>query len=230
MVETPDKYKCSFCGNEYTRERTLINHLCEKKRRWMNRKDKQVIYGFSAWKAFYSMTGSAIGKELTYTDFMNTKFYTAFVRFGRHVVNTNMINPELFIRFVINNHIKLDDWCKDSVYEEYVRVVCRREDVNTAMERQVKLITKWAEENNEEWVEFFSKIAPGLAYKWILSGRISPWILLNDSAEKKLFSRLSDEQLMHIAEFINFEYWRIRMKHDGEDATFVQKILEESGL
>ena len=142
-----------------------------------------------------------------------------------------MVNPDLFIKFVIKNHIKLNDWCKDSIFETYCRDVCRREDVYTAMERQIKIMTKWAEENNEHWTDFFVKVPPGLAYKWILNGKLSPWILLNSkSAEKSLFARLSDEQLMHISEFINFDYWRVRIKQDKDDADFIKKILEENGV
>ena len=231
MIETEPKHKCSFCGREFVRERTLINHMCEMKRRYFNKDEKYVRFGFNAWKTFYMRTGNAKGKNLTYKDFMQSKYYLAFTRFGKHIVDTNMVNPELFIEFVIKNHIKLDDWCKDSVYAEYVKDVCRREDVNTAMERQVMLMTKWGEENNENWNEFFNKIEPGIAYKWIMAGRLSPWLLLNSkSAEKNLFPRFSDEQLLHIANFLNMDYWRVRMKCDEEDTKFVKSILEECGL
>ena len=231
MIESTPKHKCSFCGREFVRERTLISHMCEMKRRFFNKNEKYVIFGYNAWKTFYIMTGSAKTVNLTYKDFMESKYYLAFTKFGKHIIDINMVNPELFIRFVIKNHIKLDDWCKDSVYAEYVKDVCRREDVNTAMERQIKMITKWADETNEDWRDFFSKVEPGTAYKWIMAGRLSPWLLLNSkSAEKNLFPRFSDEQLAHIVNFFNMDYWKVRMAHDEEDTKFVKNILEDCGL
>ncbi len=223
-----EKYKCQFCEREYVRERTLINHMCEQKRRWMNREEKYVILGFDAWKTFYKLTGSTNGKERTYKDFMKSQYYLAFVKFGKHIIDTNMVNQSQFIPFVIKKHIRLDDWCKDSVYEEYVRTVCRREDVHTAMERQVKIMMDWAEENDKDWTDYFKNVTPGTAYKMITSGRLSPWILLNSKeVEQSLFPRMSDEQFAHIADFINFDYWNIKMKNEEDDTAFVKSLLEE---
>lgn len=231
MINNEPKHECLYCGREFVKERTLINHMCEKKRRWMNKDEKYVQIGFEAWKTFYRLTGASINKDYTYKDFMNTGYYLAFTRFGKHVLDTNMVNPAQFIPFVIKKHIKLDDWCKDSIYEEYVRDICRREDVNSAMERQIKIMANWAEENNEDWTVFFEKVSPGVAYKLIITGKLSPWILLSSkSAETHLFPRFSDEQLMHIADFINFDYWRSKLIHGADDALFVKKILEDNGL
>ena len=226
-----DKFKCQFCNREYVRERTLFNHMCEKKRRHFNKDQKYVILGFNAWKTFYELTGSNGGKNKTYKDFINSQYYTAFTKFGKHIIDTKMVNPEQFIPFVIKKHIRLDDWCKDSVYEEYTRNVCRREDINTALERQIKIMTEWAEENNEEWNDYFKKIEPGIAYKMILTGRLSPWMLLNsDSVEQHLFPRFSDEQFLHITEFINLDYWRVKMNQEEDDTAYVKKLLKEHKL
>lgn len=231
MTNNEKKHECFYCGHSFVRERTLINHMCDKKRRHFNKDKKYVQIGFNAWQTFYSLTGSTSKNGFTYRDFMNSNYYPAFVRFGRHVLDVNMVNQAQFIPFVIKKHIKLDDWCKDSVYEEYARDVCRREDVNVSMERQITLMAEWAEENNEDWTLFFEKVPPGMAYKWIITGRLSPWVLLNSkSAEEHLFPRFSDEQLLHIADFINFDYWRAKMIQDEDDTRFVKKLLEDNGL
>jgi len=231
IMTNVDKYKCNFCDREFVRERTLISHMCETKRRHFNKSERYAQIGLEAWKTFYRLTGSDGGKDKTYSDFMKSRYYIAFIKFGKHVLATNMVNQSQFIPFVIKNHIKLDDWCKDSIYEEYTRTVCRREDVYTAMERQVKIMTDWADENGEEWFDYFKKIPPGTAYKMITSGRLSPWLLLNSNlVETELFPRLSDEQFVHIADFINFDYWRIKMKNEEEDLAFVTEFIKECEL
>lgn len=229
MIMT-EMFKCGFCAREFVRERTLINHLCEKKRRWMNRDEKYVRIGFEAWKSFYKLNNIK-GRKQSYKDFIKTQYYTAFTRFGKHVINTNMVNWQQFIPFVIRNSVKLDHWCRDSVYEEYVRIVCRKEDVNTAMERQIKIFSDWAEENNEEWYDFFKKVHPGIALKMIRTGRLSPWVFLNSKTAKKyLFPRMTDEQVAIIGDFVNTEYWDIKMANNKDDTKFVKELLEKYEL
>ena len=231
MTKNKQKHECSYCGRTFVKERTLINHMCEAKRRYFNRDEKYVQIGFDAWKTFYKLTGALGSNEHTYKDFMKSNYYLAFTRFGKHVLDTNMVNPTQFIPFVIKKHIKLDDWCKDSIYEEYVRDICRREDVNVAMERQIKQNDKEAQYKNEELTKCFEKLPQGMTYKMITTGKLSPWILLTSkSSETHLFPRFSDEQLLHIADFINFDYWRIKLIQDEEDTLFVKKILEDNGL
>ncbi len=224
-------YPCEFCKREFSNEKRLINHMCEQKRRWTSRNKHHVRLGLQSWLKWYELSGTHLNKKnRSYKDFMASQFYTAFVKFGRHVADTNMVNPIQFIESVIKNGIKLDDWCKDSVYEQYVRDVCKREDVNTALERQVHLMETWAEENNEEWTEFFKKIHPNLAIKWIRTGRISPWILFNATTAGYLFDRMSEEQIAMVDDFIETPFWKLKMKRNEQDMKFVQETLERYGI
>ena len=202
--------------------------MCETKRRHFNKNKKFVQIGFEAWKTFYKLTGAGGGKNHTYKDFIKSNYYLAFTRFGKHVLNTNIVNWQQFIPFVIKNNIKLDHWCRDSIYEKYAHDVCRKEDVNTAMERQIKIMEDWARENNDDWIEFFKKVHPGLVIKLTRTGKLSPWIILNSkTAEENLFPRMSDEQFKIMTDFINVDYWRIKMVNDKEDAAFVKDLLEK---
>ena len=46
-------YQCEHCGKEFTRERTLIVHVCEQKRRYMQRDEKGVQVGYLAYNRFF---------------------------------------------------------------------------------------------------------------------------------------------------------------------------------
>lgn len=225
------KYKCEFCEREFTNEKRLINHMCEQKRRWTNRDEQYVRLGFQSWLKWYELSGTYKNiKKKNYKEFMESKFYIAFVKFGRHVADTNMVNPVQFIEYVIKNGIKLDNWCKDSIYEAYVKDVCKREDVGTALERQVHLMEVWAEENDEEWVDFFKNIQPNLAIKWIQTGRISPWILFNATTVAYLFERMSEEQVALVDNCIETSFWKLKMRQNEKDTIFVQETLERYGI
>jgi len=189
-----------------------------------------VQIGFNAWLKWYKLSRTATTKKLTYEKFMRSKYYLAFTKFGKHVLEVKLLNPEQFIVFVIKNHIKLDDWTKDSVYEFYINDVCKREDVETALKRQVQLMVDWARDNNEDWTNFFEKIHPNIALNLIRTGRISPWIILNSLTIYKLFNRMSEEQIQLVNKFINIPSWKALMLRNKKDAEFVNKILEEYGI
>ena len=49
----------------------------------------------------------------------------AFVKFGSFMVNTNPIYPERFLEFVVKSGIKLDHWCRDELYDTYIKGVIK---------------------------------------------------------------------------------------------------------
>jgi hypothetical protein len=48
-------YECEHCGKEFTRERTLMVHVCEQKRRYLQRDEKGVQVGFLAYNRFFQL-------------------------------------------------------------------------------------------------------------------------------------------------------------------------------
>ena len=226
-----DKFECEFCEKGFVRERTLINHLCPKKRRWFNRDQKHVRLAFNSWLRWYEVTRTTPNKKnRSYRDFMDSKEYISFVKFGRHVENTKLVNPEQFIDFVIKNGYKLKDWTRDSVFEMYSKQICRNEDVQTALNRFVHLIDQWASENQEEWIDYFKKIQPGTALHCIRTGRISPWVLLNATTADKLFERMSDEQRDIVDDFIDIRLWKIKFRKNPNDVDFARDTLGKYGI
>lgn len=224
-------FECEFCGKKFVRERTLLNHICEKKRRWNQRDEKHVRLAFNSWLRWYQITGTNPHKKTrTYSDFMKSKEYISFVKFGRHVTNTNLINPNQFIDFVIKNNLKLKDWTRDSVFEIYVKQTCRNEDVQTALERFVKLSEKWANEHDENWLEFFKQVNTNLALHWIRTGQISPWILYNAKTANQLLDRMNQEQLDYVNNIVEPNVWKGKMAKNKKDTKFVVEILEEMSI
>ena len=46
-------YVCNYCGTGYTREKTLMVHMCEQKRRALQKNEKRVALGYYAFNQFY---------------------------------------------------------------------------------------------------------------------------------------------------------------------------------
>lgn len=231
VVQDPRRpYHCEFCGKNFVKEKYLVNHVCEQKRRWMNKDEKYVKLGFYAYRRFYQLTKASGKKDSTYEEFCKSKYYTAFNKFGRHVLSINAINPEGFIDFVIKSGVKLDDWTQDWVYEMWVRELCKRETPEQALERSLLMMQQWSMESGEEWWNFFRKISTVQAVNWIRNGKISPWALYCAPSSKDLFARMSDEQLGMIEEYIHPGFWKQKMTNNKEDVEYIKNVFREAGL
>ena len=52
-------YVCVHCGKSYTKEATLVAHMCEQKRRALQRDEKRVQAGYMTYNRFYRLTQNA---------------------------------------------------------------------------------------------------------------------------------------------------------------------------
>ena len=222
-------FECQFCGKSFKREETLAVHLCEQKRRWLNKDSKYVRLGLLAYNRFYELTQGST-KEKTYEQFAKSNYYTAFTKFGRHILEISAIDPEKFIDFVIRNSVKLDKWCSDSVYETYIRGLNKKETAERAVERGILLMEQWSRENDRPYNVFFREISKPRLIHWVKSGRISPWIIFNCSSGSAAIDALSNQEQNLIMEYLEPTFWTRKFSTRKEDVEFVQMVLQEAGL
>jgi hypothetical protein len=230
-ISNSDKpYKCEYCGNGYMKEKTLAAHMCEKKRRALQKDEKRVRYGFYAFQRFYKLSAGT-KKEKTYEDFCASPYYNAFVKFGSFLNNVKPLYPEKYIDYVVTSGVKLDHWARDELYEKYVLEFILKEDVTTALERSIKTMMDWAEENEPAaWNHYFNYISLNRAVWHIKDGKISPWLLLNCKSGKDMLSKFNDEQLGMVYHVINPEHWAMRFRRLPNDVQLVKDVAKESNL
>jgi hypothetical protein len=209
MVSTSNSkpYVCEYCNTGYTREKTLAVHMCEKKRRALQKDERRVRYGHYAFQRFYKLSAGA-KKEKTYEEFCNSPYYNAFVKFGSFINNVRPLYPERYIDYVVTSRVKLDHWCKEEMYEKYAIELIRKEGVETALERSVETMLEWASENEPApWNHYFQHISLNRAVWHIKDGKISPWLILNCKSGKEMLSKFNEEQLTMIYHVMDPEHW-----------------------
>ena len=212
------------------REKTLAAHMCEKKRRALQKDEKRVRHGFYAFQRFYKLSAGS-KKEKTYEEFCASPYYNAFVKFGSFLNNVKPLYPEKYIDYVVTSGVKLDHWCRDSLYEKYVLEFILKEDVSTALERSVQTMMEWAEENEPAaWNHYFNYISITRAVWHIKDGKISPWLLLNCNSGKQMLSKFNDEQLEMVYHVINPQHWAMRFNKLPQDVDLAKQIAKESNL
>ena len=84
--------KCTYCGKEFIRDRTLQVHLCEPKRRHLQKNEKWVQNAFMVFQRFYEIHQHNV-KPKTYDAFCASAYYNAFVKFGRYIMHINPLYP-----------------------------------------------------------------------------------------------------------------------------------------
>jgi len=229
MPNSDKPYKCEYCNSGFVREKTLAAHMCEKKRRALQKDEKRVRYGFYAFQRFYRLSAGA-KKDKTYEEFCSSPYYNAFVKFGSFINNVKPLYPEKYIDYVVTSGVKLDHWCRDEMYEKYALELILKEDVTTALERSVMNMMDWAEEKESVWNHYFYYVSLNRAVWDIKDGKISPWIILNCRSGKEMLSKFNDEQLDLVYHVINPEHWALRFRRQADDVQLVKDVAQESNL
>jgi hypothetical protein len=211
------------------KEKTLMAHMCEKKRRAMQRDEKRVQAGFMAFNRFWQLTQGA-KKLKTYEEFCDSSYYNAFVKFGSFVNNVNPLYPDRFVDHVIKSGVKLDHWCRDELYDNYLYDMLKIEPVESAVERSLKTMMEWGDEQNAEFAHYFDYVSLSRAVYDIRNGKVSCWMVLNSTSGKDMISKMSDEQLEIIAPAFDVPYWIKRFRELPADVALVKEICDEVGI
>ena len=223
------KYKRPYCGKEFTKERTLQVHMCEPKRRYLQKDEKWVVNAFMVFQRFYQIHQKN-SKTKTYDDFVGSPYYNAFVKFGRFIMHINPLYPDKYIDFVLKSKVKLDHWARDDLYETYLIETIKSEPVESALQRSITTMMDWATEQNAQWSDYFRLVNTNRAVQHIQQGKISPWLLLGCNAGKRMLKSLSDEQLQMIERFINPSFWPSKLKSYPADHMLVQDTAKEAKI
>lgn len=225
-------YSCKYCSKTYVRESTLSAHLCEVKRRWQQQYEPAVQIGFKSYLRFYEVTqGSA--KLKSYEDFVNSQFYLAFVRFGRYLTDIRAVNVSSFTDWLLKNNKKIDHWCRDSVYSEWLVQYIKKESVQDALERALREMQEYADSEEKlanNFNNYFKFGAVNRICRHISDGRISPWIVFNCNSGINWLNGLNEEQLQIIMPMIDPDFWQQKFRDYLADTEWCKTILSEANL
>lgn len=222
-------YKCVHCGKSFMKDKTLVAHMCERKRRALQKDEKRVQAGFMAFNRFWQLTQNA-KQPKSYDNFADSSYYNAFVKFGSFINNVNPLYPDKFVDFVIKSGVKLDHWCRDELYEKYLFDMLKTEPVESAIQRTLQTMMEWGDANNANYAHYFNYVSLNKAVHDILNGKISFWMILNSAPGKTMIGNMSDEQLMMIAPVFDVPFWMKKFKQSPADVALVQEICNEVGI
>jgi len=226
-VEKP--YVCQYCGSAYVKESTLTVHMCEQKRRNLAKTDKHVQLGYQTYIRFFQLSQKAKNTK-TYEEFAKSQYYNAFIKFGSFLSNVNPLYLDRYIDFVVTSGVKLDHWCREELYYNYVLDLIKKEPAEVALQRSINTMIEWADNNKSQWNHYFKYISLNRAVYDIKDGKISPWLVLNCDTGRAMLGKLNDEQLGIIFEVMNPDFWAKRFRTYPADLSLVKQVVEEGAL
>jgi len=204
-------------------------HMCEPKRRYMQRDEKRVQSGFYVYNRFYKITQNG-KKEKTYEEFVKSPYYNAFVKFGSFMSNVNPLYPDKYIDWIIRSEVKLDKWCVEALYDKYVVDLIKTEPADTAAERSINTMVAWGTKHSAGWNHYFSYANVNKIVYDIRDGKISPWIMLNSDNGVRALQNMNDEQLQIIAPMVDIEFWTEHFRKHRSDLEFVKNLIKEAKI
>ena len=221
-------YQCQYCKKDFQRETSLAVHLCEAKRRRQEQTERGVQLGLQAYLRFYETTqGSA--KLKTFDDFADSPYYRAFVKFGRYCVSIRAINPSRFIDWVLKQNKKIDHWCRDSIYTEYLLDYLKVEAVSDALTRAIEFSIEWGEQKQSPPHDCLRYGNSNAMCAAIASGRISAWVIFNCDSGQKFLSELNAEQVAMIWPYIDADVWQKKFRDYPADQEWAREMLNQAG-
>lgn len=230
MIDLVDQpFNCVHCGKSFMKEKTLVAHMCEQKRRVLQKDEKRVQTGFFAYNRFYQLTQAA-KKQKPYSDFCKSAYYNAFVKFGSFINNVNPLYPERFIDYVIKSGVKLDHWCRDELYDKYLTELVKIEPVESAVQRSLQYMMEWGEEQNANFAHYFNYVSVNRAVHNIRDGKISPWMVMNSVSGVELLKKFSNEQLELVNQTLDIPFWVKKIRDNPADVALVKEICKETGI
>jgi len=226
------KNTCKYCDKSFLKLSTLSVHLCEPKRRWQQESETGVQLGLRAYLRFYETTqGSARLKS--YADFVASPYYNAFVKFGRYCQDIRCINFVNYLDWLLKNNKKIDHWCSDGLYTEWLPDYVKREAVSDALERALREMESYAESNTDLKGGFGDYFRYGNSNRicfHISTGRISPWVVFNCATGVEFLDSVTEEQIGMILPMIDPDSWQRRFREYLADVEWVRDILAKAGL
>jgi len=203
--------------------------MCIKKRRHLDKDNVASRMGLELFRRFFELN-TAQKNSKSIEEFIDSKYYTAFIKFARRLMDLRPVDQARFVDYVFRNGIKDRDWCKDKVYEAYIVDLLAKEPAVRGVERSIQTMDEWGKKYDEEFNTFFILVSPSEATHLVKMGKISPWVLYLAETADYLWDRLSDEQANIISSVIDPKIWMARFQLKKDDCTFVREVLGEAHL
>lgn len=206
----------------------MVAHTCRLKTRNQSRNDPLSQHAFMAYQRFYLISMGS--KNKTWEQFCDSSYYNAFIKFASFVKNTGVINPALYVDWVIKNKIKLELWASDAVYEKYLIELLLREDAEESISRSFITMQEWADQHGVGFNQYLHHVSPNRLATDLVKGAISPWLIYVTQTGQQAITKLNEEQIDYVIKYIEPNRWNQKILENSDQLEFVKMACKQAGI
>jgi hypothetical protein len=194
----------------------------------MNKDESASRIAFSVWSDFMKYVSPNTKKEKTIDDFIRSADYIGFVKFANYLIELRPLESEKFSNWLFKMGVRLSDWTKPGTYQLYVQEAAKKETPERALERTILAMVDWGTNTNNNWQDFFNKVAPATAMNMINMGRISPWIIYSAGEAQHLLDRMEPGQIDAITKHVDTKWWISKIKQNETQALWIHTTMSQA--
>ena len=225
----PKTIKCEFCDDRIDSEE-FDKHSCSKMKRLKSKGKKEFIVGFWAYKIFKKWNSiRKLKEDPTVIDFVKFRNYNTFIKFGKRYSFLGTKETEQLMYHLCKNEIPFKDWLEIKTYDNWLIKKSINEDPIDASESGIKLMLDWQTKSGYEWFNFFREVNTEISVEFILSGKLSPWLVFSGIAND-LLERMTDRQLDVLTESLNIEVWTEQINKHYDEIEHIKSVYKEFGI
>lgn len=225
---TTTEYSCRFCNRVFMRESTINTHICEQKRRWLEKDRPPNRIAFQTFARFYRFNTNS--KAKTIEDFIKSSYYIAFVKYGTYCADVGVINIDRYTDWLLQNKIGINDWISDEVYKRYLIEYLRNENSLDAIHRSISTLVDLSQTSSGSAADFLRWGNRNRICHKITTGHISPWLLYQCGAGREFLDGLNSDELRVVFDYINPELWSLQFKRKDDEVREVKELLSRGGF
>ena len=216
---------CEHCERVFQRETTLLRHMCEPKRRWLDRERPGNRIAYNSWVQYYR-TCHPNKKNLDYVVFSKSSYYIAFVKFGNYCVDVRVLNPSAYVNWLIRNRTPLDSWASDRTYERYLVEYLRQEDSMEAVQRSIENMLELAQQENITLQDVLRYANTNRLCRMLVTGQISPWIIFHTQSGLEFLGKLHADQQAVVLDYIDPDRWNLKFHRCADEVQAVKNLVK----
>jgi len=222
-----DEFECEKCHTTFRRESTFLVHKCKQ---MLREEELRSVIGQAAW-SYYQKWIKAQRKTIpATTSFVKSRYFRSFIKFTEFVKATQMTDPDLFIKLMVEKTMQPTIWCNDQVYSMYLEHL----EFNISPLRQIQItvrtMCKIADIAECEVEDVFELLPMTEILHLIRQRKLSPWVLLNSVKFKAVVDRASEDEHEALGSLIHSMYWQYKFEKHPEVVQVVKKCVKELNI
>jgi hypothetical protein len=131
--------------------------------------------------------------------------------------------------WLLSRNRRIDHWCRDSVYTEYLLDRIRSETAQEALVRATEAAERWAESNNYPSRDFLRYGNSNAICYAITSARVTGWVLYNCDSGIEFLSSLNNEQIGIVWPWIDSDLWTRQFDRVPADTLWIKQQMQDMG-